>query len=94
MTEVDALRAEILSFAAVPEALEVRLLAFEDAVRRQEHEETLAGIRHSLNTVRSLVAFLRQEVQQCSAPLEKLRDELERESLGSVTHSRPAGPEA
>ena len=94
MSEVDILREEILSFGTAREALEARLQAFEDAVRRQEHEETLASIRHSLNTLRSLVAFLRQEVEHCSRPLEKLCDELERNLVGSVTHSRPAEPEA
>jgi len=79
VSEIDVLREGLLSFAIVSEPFEARLLAFEDTVRRQEREETLAAIRHSLNTLRSLVAFLKQEVLECSGPLEKLCDDLERE---------------
>lgn len=91
MNDVKTLREEILS-AAQGEGLEGRLAAFEDAVRHQEREETLAAIRHSLNTLRSLVAFLRQEVRECSGPLEKLCRELESETAGVLPHP-PAHPE-
>jgi hypothetical protein len=86
MDNIDTLRQEVLSFAPGSEGLESRLSAFEDAVRAHERAETLAAIRHSLNTLRGLVSFLRQEVAACVGPLENLCDELEREAGGLVTH--------
>jgi hypothetical protein len=94
MDEVDTLRQEVLSFAPASEGFESRISAFEDAVRGQERVETLAAIRHSLVTLRSLVSFLRQEVAACVGPLESLCDELDREAAGVVTHPHPAEEEA
>jgi hypothetical protein len=85
MDNVDMLRQEVLSLAPESEGLESRLAAFEDAIRAHERAETLAAIRHSLNTLRGLVGFLRQEVAACVSPLERLCDELEREVAGAVT---------
>lgn len=94
MDEVDTLRQEVLSFAPASEGFESRVSAFEDAVRGHERVETLAAIRNSLNTLRSLVSFLRQEVTACVGPLESLCDELDREVAGVVTHPHPAEPDA
>ena len=94
MEDVDTLRQEILSIAPAFEGFESRLAAFEDAVRGQERTATLSAIRRSLNTVRGLVSFLRQEVMGCMAPLEALCDELEKEVAGAVTHPHAAEPEA
>lgn len=92
MDAVDTLRQEVLSFAPGSEGFESRLSEFEDAIRGQERERTLASIRHSLKTLRGLVGFLRQEVMACAGPLEALCDELEREVAGVVTHAHPAEP--
>ena len=94
MDDVDTLRQEVLSFAPASEGFESRLSAFEDAVRGHERGETLVAMRHSLNTMRSLVSFLRQEVAACVGPLESLCDELDMEAAGVVRHPHSAGPEA
>jgi hypothetical protein len=94
MDNVDTLRQEVLSFALESEGLESRLAAFEDAIRAHERAETLAAIHHSLNTLRGLVSFLRQEVAACAGPLERLCDELEREVAGVVTHPHATDEES
>jgi len=91
MDDIDILRQEVLSVAPASEGFESRLSAFEDAIRGQERENTLSAIRHSLNTLRSLASFLRQEVVVCVGPLESLCDELDREVAGVVTHAHPTG---
>lgn len=88
MSEIDVLRQEILSFVVASDPFEGRLEAYEDAVRRLERQETLAAIHKSLNTLRSLVAFLRQEVLECLGPLEKICAELEGEVSSSLIHTR------
>jgi Mg2+ and Co2+ transporter CorA len=92
MEDVDTLRQEVLSFAPASEGFESRLSALEDAIRAQEREDTLGAIRHSLNTLRSLVSFLRQEVMECAGPLESLCDELDREVASVVTQAHPEEP--
>ena len=88
MDNLEGLRQEVLAFAPGSSASASRLSAFEAAVRAEERESTLAAIRHSLNTLRSLVSFLRQEVTACAGPLESLCDDLEREVDGGARTSR------
>ncbi|HXH21415.1 MAG TPA: hypothetical protein VNN10_05255 [Dehalococcoidia bacterium] len=90
MDTLDSLRQELLSFALVPEEFETRLAEFEDAVRAHERESTLEAIRHSLNTIRGLVAFLRQEVLACVGPLERLAEDLERQAAAGAPPAHPS----
>ena len=89
MNDVDTLRQLLVSDALTSEGFESRLTEFEDAVRAQEREETLAALRHSLHTLRGLAGFLKQEVASCVGPLEALCDELDRETSGVVSHAHP-----
>jgi hypothetical protein len=94
MDDVDTLRQEVVSFAPTSEGFESRVSAFEDAVRGHERMETLATVRHSVDTLRSLTSFLKQEVAACIGPLESLCDELDREVAGVVTHPQASEEES
>lgn len=60
--------------------LRQRLAELEEAIRCDEREQTLGRVRHSLNTLRGLTGFLRQEIEHSIEPLARLCEELEREA--------------
>lgn len=67
-----------------------RLAELEEAVRCDEREQTLGRVRHSLNTLRGLTGFLRQELDHSIGPLARLCEELEQEASATEAHDTEA----
>jgi hypothetical protein len=86
MSGVENLRRGLVTAASegVPSVeIEQRVRLLEGEIRRDERERALGEVRHTLATLRSLTAFLQQELEHCIEPLAKICDELEREAASS-----------
>jgi len=83
VSDVEQLRRELLAAVAEgspPAEIERRVRLLEEETRRDERGRALADVRHTVNTLRSLTAFLRQELEHSIEPLAKICDELEHEA--------------
>jgi len=91
MGDIENLRRGLVAAAAEgapPAEIERRIRLFEEEIRCDARERTLGDVRHTLATLRSLTAFLQQELEHSIEPLAKICDELEREAAS------PSGPGA
>jgi len=83
MSELEELRRRLITAAAAgaaPAEIEQSVHLLEEQIRRDERKRALADVRHTVNTLRSLTAFLRQELEHSIEPLASICDEFEREA--------------
>ena len=70
MSDIEILRRGLVAAAAAgapPAEIEERVRLLEEGIRCDERERALGDVRHTLATLRSLTAFLQQELEHASS---------------------------